>query len=72
MGEEAFLGPGVALGTRNIPNTFNVLVQLPPRPESNGGGSDETQEEIFRRKLEAIIGSEKPVHTGYDLEITYE
>ncbi len=70
LGNEAFLGPGVALGTRNIPNTFNVAIQL--KPEIDGVEKDQNpdQGQILRRKIEAIIEAEKPAHTGYDLQIT--
>jgi phage tail-like protein len=68
LGLEARLGPGIALGTQNVPHTFTVMLQLP----SIAGDGDEKvalQEEERRRVIERIIEAEKPAHTAYNLQI---
>jgi phage tail-like protein len=59
------LGPSVALGKQNMPHTFSVGLKL-PRAET-----DEKRQER-RRKIQAIIESEKPAHTSYILNIEEE
>jgi phage tail-like protein len=69
LGDRAFLGPGVALGTKNVPNTFSVSIQLPAR--SAQPAEDELERDrVFEQKIIAIIEAAKPVHTGYNLQIT--
>jgi phage tail-like protein len=68
LGLEARLGPGIALGTQNVPHTFTVTLQLP----SIEGDDDEEvalQEDERRRVIERIIEAEKPSHTAYNLQI---
>lgn len=68
LGREARLGPGIALGTQNVPHTFTVMLQLP----SIKGDDDEEvalQEDERRRVIERIIEAEKPSHTAYNLQI---
>ena len=69
LGERAFLGPGVALGVKNVPNTFSVAIQLPPA-EAPSGEEDQQAMKILEQKIIAIIEAAKPVHTGYELQIT--
>jgi phage tail-like protein len=59
------LGPSVALGRQNMPHTFSVGLRL-PRAEN------EQKRQERRRKIEAIIESEKPAHTSYTLNIEEE
>jgi phage tail-like protein len=59
------LGPSVALGRRNMPHTFSVTMRL-PRAEN------EQADQERRRKIQAIIESEKPAHTSYTLNIEEE
>lgn len=69
LGQDARLGPGVALGTGNIPHTFTVTLRVPPVMPTTGE-EDETRLELARRrKIEAIIESEKPAHTAYNLHL---
>ncbi len=60
LGPQARLGPGVALGTDNVPHTFTVVLRLP-----NGGA----QEAERLRMIEAIIEAEKPAHTSYTVRV---
>jgi phage tail-like protein len=75
LGPEARLGPGVALGTGNVPYTFSVSLRLPPvdpLDEGDDSPSGDLLKEIKhrrRRKIEAIIDAEKPAHTSYTLHI---
>ncbi len=68
LGREARLGPGIALGTQNVPHTFTVTLHLPLIE----GDDDEVvalQEGERRRVIERIIEAEKPAHTAYNLQI---
>ena len=62
LGQFARLGPSLALGRQNIAHTFSVSLQLPP-------ATSEAHRKARRRKIEAIINTEKPAHTIYDLTI---
>jgi phage tail-like protein len=62
LGQITHLGPSAALGKHNISYTFDVFLQLPP-------AENEGQRLERRRKIEAIIESEKPAHTAYTLNI---
>ena len=65
LGKSNRLGPSVALGRQNVPHTFSVGLHL-PRAEN------EQKRQERRRKIEAIIESEKPAHTSYTLNIEEE
>jgi len=75
LGPEARLGPGIALGTGNVPHTFSVSLRLPPVDVPDEGGTSPDGDlltELKRRrrqKIEAIINAEKPAHTCYTLHI---
>jgi phage tail-like protein len=75
LGPEARLGPGVALGTGNVPHAFTVSLRLPPvdlPDEGDASPSGDRLKELKRRrrrKIEAIIDAEKPAHTSYTLHI---
>jgi phage tail-like protein len=72
LGPESFMGPGIALGKENIPNTFGVRLLLPPL---RGDVSEEEKARwrmLWERKTQAIIEAEKPVHSGYDLSLEYD
>lgn len=72
LGPEARLGPGIALGTANVPYTFTVVLCLPPI-SSSGGESEIARQELARRRMiETIIEAEKPAHTCYTLRIETE
>jgi phage tail-like protein len=65
LGPRATMGLGIALGVENIPLTFSVRLVL---PRENAGLSDAARE----RKIVSIIEAEKPVHTGYELQIEFD
>jgi hypothetical protein len=75
LGPEARLGPGVALGTGNVPYTFSVSLRLPPVDLPDGADASPNGDLLKelkrrrRRKIEAIIDAEKPAHTNYTLRI---
>jgi phage tail-like protein len=67
LGAEGRLGPGIALGTINVPHTFTVILpspSVPPLADEAGRAREEMER---RRIMEAIIQTEKPAHTGYSL-----
>ncbi len=65
LGPANRLGATVALGTVNAPQSFHVLLRLPPFD-----GPDAARRETERRRIiESIIDSEKPAHAGYSLAI---
>ena len=70
LGSGARLGPGVALGTLNMPHTFTVTVYLPPAQNVAAIVVDRKRYEAERRQMiESIIEAEKPAHTSYNLRI---
>ncbi len=71
LGPATRLGPGIALGHRNAPHTFTVVMRLPPMLEAEGERAKEgrQKEKERRHKIEMIIEAEKPAHTTYTLEI---
>lgn len=69
IGKEAKLGQDIALGLDNVPQTFTVILHLPPLPEDLEDSERARQELIRERKIRAIIDNEKPIHTGYKLHI---
>lgn len=68
LGPQATLGPGIALGKENSPNTFIVQLSLPPI-EAPTEAERVQLETIRRRTIEAIIRAEKPAHTDYKLQL---
>jgi len=62
LGTANRLGPSVALGRKNVPHTFSVALRLAP-------ARNEALAKERRRKIEAIVESEKPAHTSYTLNI---
>lgn len=68
LGPEARLASSIALGQRNVPHTFTVVLGL---PDAEGDTRDERQrrDAARRRMIDAIISTEKPAHTAYTLEI---
>jgi phage tail-like protein len=68
IGPDARLGPGIALGTENVPHTFAVVLRLPPMRAQDGRAAEQ-QEEERRYMIERIIEAEKPAHTAYTLRI---
>lgn len=69
LGPQARLGPGVALGSDNLPHTFIVDLRVPPIVSGLGREEDTRQEQLRRRTIEAIIEASKPAHTGYTLRL---
>ncbi len=63
LGAQARMGTGLALGTENQPHTFSVFLQLPTI------SSDSRDPNIQYRRIETIIETEKPAHTGYILHV---
>ncbi|MCD4737677.1 MAG: hypothetical protein K8R89_00240 [Anaerolineae bacterium] len=64
LGPEAQLGRGIALGTRNVPHTFTVRLELPPVAARAA--------KERRCMIEQIVAAEKPAHTAYMLDIRVE
>jgi phage tail-like protein len=60
LGEQARLGPGVALGVANVPHTFTVVLSLP---------DDGAEKAECLHMIEAIIEAEKPAHTSYTVRV---
>jgi hypothetical protein len=71
LGQQAKLGPGIALGKENRPNTFVIQLSLPP-VEAPTKAERTQQENIRRRTIETIIQTEKPAHTNYTLQLETE
>ena len=69
LGSGSRLGPGIALGTNNVPHTFMVI--LHPAPISSSADDKEKARRALERRqmVRAIIEAEKPAHTGYTLRI---
>lgn len=63
LGAQARIGTGLALGTENRPHTFTVYLHLPSIPP------DSESRNIQYHKIETLIETEKPAHTGYTLHI---
>ncbi len=68
LGPEAKLGPGVALGTGNVPHTFSVYLRL-PKLEADDEETRNRMEKLRRDNIEKIINLQKPAHTVYSLEL---
>jgi phage tail-like protein len=68
LGAAARLGPGIALGQSNRPQTFTVTLRLPPLDTENEV-ERARQEKLRRRTIEAIIDMQKPAHTVYRLHL---
>jgi phage tail-like protein len=68
LGSGARLSTSVALGQRNVPHTFTIVLNLPPVQAATG--QERARKEADRlRMVEAIIEAEKPAHTAYTLQI---
>jgi phage tail-like protein len=68
LGSGARLATSVALGQRNIPHTFTVILNLPPVQAATS--QERVRKEADRQRMvEAIIEAEKPAHTAYTLQI---
>jgi phage tail-like protein len=68
LGEQARLGPGIALGQGNVPHTFTVTLRLPP-VKAGSAKEQKRLEEVRHRAIEAIIDRQKPAHTVYTLHL---
>lgn len=68
LGQEARLGPGIALGQGNRPHTFTVKLRLPPL-EAATEPERQRLEQIRRHTIESIIDMQKPAHTIYSLDL---
>ncbi len=75
LGEDARLGPGIALGAHNRPHTFSVRLYMPAAAGATKSGyrtqTDADRRSADRRMIEALIETEKPAQTDYTLEIMY-
>ncbi|MCC7360152.1 MAG: hypothetical protein IT317_11775 [Anaerolineales bacterium] len=70
LGPQARLGPGVALGTLNMPHTFSVTAFLPAAEAAGMSAAERARLDAERRRmLELIIEAEKPAHTSYNLRL---
>jgi phage tail-like protein len=69
LGPSAFLGPGIAFGSGNVPNTFMVNLSIPPNPAAMSAEDLHKDKLLVERKVASIIESEKPAHTGYELHV---
>ncbi len=69
LGPHSFLGPGIALGKDNIPNTFSVSVELPPANPELSKAERKQQAQFIQHKIISILDTEKPAHAGYDLHL---
>lgn len=67
LGQDARLGPGIALGRANKPHTFTVSLRL--LPADDGDEDNHAQQELARRRIETIIEAEKPAHTTFTLRL---
>lgn len=71
LGDEARLGPAIALGDetdRNMPHTFTVTLHLPP-VETDSAQERKRLEEVRRQGIETIIRRQQPAHTVYTLQL---
>jgi phage tail-like protein len=69
LGEKAFLGPGIAFGVENVPNTFSVRLSVPLNPTWQDADDIHRGKTLIEHKVASIIETEKPVHTGYELYV---
>lgn len=67
LGQTAFLGYQIALGTGNSPHTFDVCLRVPA--ESVGGVK--IVRDQYRQRIEAMIGRYKPAHTVFHLDLQF-
>jgi phage tail-like protein len=67
LGAEGKLGPGIALGTQNRPHTFTVIVRSQADQLDDEDSAHKASERIAA--IKALIGAEKPAHTGYTLRV---
>jgi phage tail-like protein len=68
LGSGSRLSTSVALGQRNIPHTFTVVLSLAPVQAATS--QERSRKEADRQRMvEAIIEAEKPAHTAYTLQI---
>lgn len=68
LGSEGRLGPGVALGTQNVPLTFTVVLRLPVAQDVPEAARLEQE---HRQIVQTIIEAEKPAHTHYTLRVEF-
>ena len=69
LGAKAFLGPGIAFGSENAPNTFSVSLRIPFNPAWQDDENLRREISLIERKAVSIIETEKPIHTGYELYV---
>jgi phage tail-like protein len=70
LGKAAPLGTTIALGRQNLPYSFSVRVRVPRAEILRQLGEAQVQpEKLYRQRLEAIIDSQKPAHTTFDLDL---
>jgi phage tail-like protein len=72
LGQQTFLGLGIALGVGNLPYMFHVSVHVPPLAADLSEEERARQVSALESKVRSVIDTEKPAHTGYELQIFYE
>ena len=73
LGKNTRLGNWVALGKSNYPHTFTVKLKI--RRDKFDYPSDKDPkkiEEYLKKNLEALIKAQKPAHTAYTLQLSFE
>ncbi len=70
LGQNFRLGATIALGKTNFPHTFNVRLRVArPALAERFGKGQVNADALFRKKIEAIIETQKPAHTAFGLEL---
>ena len=68
LGPMGNLGVDIALGANNQPNSVQIDLQVPPDELERSGYS----EDMYRRKMQAIIQSMVPAHTVFDITCAFD
>lgn len=70
LGKQARLGHTIALGKRNLPNTFSVELSVPAQPSAEFKNlAPDRAEALYRQMVESLINTQKPAHTACDLTL---
>lgn len=67
LGQTAYLGYQMALGTDNSPHTFDVRLRVPPEAAPAG----QSARDQYRQRIEAMINQYKPAHTVFHLDLHF-
>jgi phage tail-like protein len=73
LGRSAPLGKTIALGRSNLPHSFSVHVRV-GRDEliRRLGETQANPEQLFRQRLEAIVETQKPAHTTFEIYLQFD